>query len=117
MSSSSSSPPAAAGGGAGSSTARETTAARSILITSTGPSCESQGDALGEYLLQDETHNGSVSYKQRHTVDSDSGCYYLYRRSDGTWAISLLLGDTSAYLHNPANTPTLPLFGWLLYWS
>ena len=100
MSSPTSSLPAAAGGGAGSSTDRETAPARSILITSSGPSCEYRGGALGEYLLH-ETYNGSVSYRQRHTVDSD-GRYFLYRLSDGTWAISLILGGPSYYLRNPA---------------
>ena len=108
----SSSRQSAAGGGAGSSTARQTAPARSILITSTGASCEYHGDRLGEYLLQDETHNGSVSYKQRDTFDRDD-CNYLYRLSEGTWAISPTLGASSDYyLDNPANTPTLPLSGW-----
>ena len=111
MSSSTSSLPAAAAGGAGSSTDGETAPARSILITSSGPTCEHQGSRLGEYLLH-ETYNGSVSYRQRHTVDSGS-CQYLYRLSDGTWTISPTLGGSRyCSLHNPANSPTLPLSGW-----
>ena len=66
--SSSNSPPATATGGARKRD-EETAPARSILITSTGPSCDYRCYTLGEYLLNHERCNGSVSYRQRHTTD------------------------------------------------
>ena len=90
-----------------------TRTAGNILLTSTGPSCQNQGAALGEYLSQETQTNGSVSYKQRHTVGGK--CYFLYRLEDGTWGISDRLGNSvqhSLNLHNPTKSQTLPDSAW-----
>ena len=81
-----------------------------ILLTSTGPTCEYQGSALGEYFLRASTLNGSVCYEQRQTHEGERN--YLYRHHDGPWCVSPNLGGDGINLLNPTSIPTLPLSGW-----
>ena len=82
-----------------------------ILLKSTGLSSEFQGAKLGEYVREETLANTSVTYIQRHSVNST--CHYLYRLLDGTWGVSDTPGASqSLALHNPSNTEELPLSGW-----
>ena len=58
---------------------------KKMLITSTGPACEHDGDCLGYYEHAGE-HNGRAYFKQLHTVPGE--CWYLYYDGTFNWSVS-----------------------------
>ena len=57
-----------------------------LLVTSTGPTAEYQGDMLGIYKKVG-TNNSRPYYKQEDTVRSDVKEYLLYSTKKGDWAM------------------------------
>ena len=77
-----------------------------ILLTSSGPSAEYQGSALGLYR-REGTHNNSPYYKH---LDIEE---YIYRNKNGEWYMGISLGYRAGYgLWNENKTDSVPLVGW-----
>ena len=81
-----------------------------MILTSTGPSAERQGDGLGvfDYLQQ---HNDSPAYIQRHSV-ANTQPYFLYRDDSGDWCVSVVLGSSSCFLRNKTQSDSVPCNNW-----
>jgi len=81
-----------------------------LVLTSSGPAVEWQGDATGEFVKEvGGLHDGVSYWRQRHTVDGEGK--YLYRTA-GKWKVGPTLGGTTAAVlsapcsSTPARPPT-----------
>ena len=81
-----------------------------LLVTSSGPSAENQGDMLGIYKKAG-THNNCPYYRQEDTEMSDGEEEVIYRSNEGGWVIGPGL-DGIRHLKNASKTESVPLTGW-----
>merc|ERR1711874_298109 len=81
-----------------------------IVLSSTGPSGERQGESLGEFKYL-EQYNKSPAYRQRHTVAGEP--LYLYRAQPGEWRVGRKLGGSALGLLNRTNCHSVPTSNWL----
>ena len=73
-----------------------------ILLTSSGPSAEYQGSALGLYR-REGTHNNSPYYRHLDIEEN------IYRGRNGEWYMGIGFGRG---LRNENKTDSVPLVGW-----
>jgi len=81
-----------------------------IVLSSTGPSGERQGESLGEFKYL-EQYNNSPAYRQRHTVAGEP--LYLYRAQPGEWRVGRKLGGSAVGLLNRTDSHSVPTSNWL----
>ena len=75
-----------------------------ILLTSSGPSAEYQGSALGLYR-REGTHNNSPYYRHLDIEEN------IYRDRNGEWYMGIGFGHGHG-LRNENKTDSVPLVGW-----
>lgn len=78
-----------------------------LLVTTTGPAAEYQGDMFGLYR-EDGLHNGVPYYRQ---LNKSKG-QLLYQYSKDKWFVSDILGEDDGFLRNLTSSDTVPVSGW-----
>ena len=83
--------------------------AGTIVLGSTGEAAEYRGAFLGEFVEQEQEHNGRPSYRQRNT---ESGQEIFLRFNQNAWRVSRFLRKTTPPIKNRNNTDIPPTTGW-----
>ena len=81
-----------------------------LLVTTTGPAAEYEGDMFGLYK-EAGTYNGAPYYVQLDDVSTKGEPHKIYKHDDG-WRAGPVLGDTACGLLNSSTTATVPESGW-----
>ena len=85
-------------------------AVKYLLVTTTGPAAEHQGEMFGLYRLAG-THNGAPYYVQLHDINTREEPGKIYKYKDGGWRAGDVLGGAGRGLQNSSNTAAVPETG------
>ena len=82
--------------------------AATVVLGSTAGAAEWMGEYFGEFVEQEEEHNGCNFYKQRET-EAEEGAYIYFE--ENVWWVGQGLGKAK-YLRNTQVTKLPPKSGW-----